>query len=50
MANGGQSVAGFDEVVLFDDAPLAIWAEMEGLFFVMKLPHIAIQKQNISSS
>lgn len=44
MANGGQSVAGFDAEALFDDAPLAIWAEMEGLFFVMKLPHIAIER------
>jgi hypothetical protein len=42
MANGGQFVAGFEEE-LFDEAPFAIWADIEGMLFVMKLPQIAIR-------
>jgi hypothetical protein len=48
MANGGQAVAGFDVVELFDDAPLAICAEMEGSLVVMKLPHMAIRWRRIN--
>jgi hypothetical protein len=42
-------VAGFDAPELSDDAPLAIWAEMEGLLVVMKLPHMAYQMWRISN-
>ena len=44
MANGGQSVAGLEAEELFDEAPLAIRADIEGLLFVMKLPQIAIER------
>ena len=45
MANGGQSVAGLAalEEEVSDEAPLAIWADIDGLLDVIKLPHIAVQ-------
>lgn len=44
MENDGQVEAGL-AVVEFDDAPLAIESDIEGLLFVTKLPQIARERE-----
>ena len=50
MLKAGQSVAAFDALLAFEDAPLAMLEEIDGFEVVIKLPQIAVNSQQRARS